>query len=172
MSLTLITPDSDTSEVDQPPGTDSADAHTWNPLPATWRSPCRSPREPTPILIADDAAVGHDVPSASSKNYHRLVASAATVLLEILQGRRPVTQAARLCTDQASASLISHVVRFPWAKARLAAVRESSSTEDAVEAAMRLAISGHYLSAVLRLEATDGRWLCTQFDVLYPGWVR
>lgn len=180
MTDTPITPLVELSAVDEPAFDDFLDAHTWNPLPATWRSPCRSPREMVAVVIADnghavtydDSATSMRDESSTSTDHHRLAVSAATVLVEILQGRRPLTQAARLCSEPASTALADHFARLPWAKARLAGVRESSPREGTVEAAVRLAMSGRYLAAALCLEASEGRWLCTQFDILYPGWAR
>ncbi len=114
--------------------------------------------------MATSAAVAAGSPEQGDEV--RLTGSLATVVLEVLQGRRPVRQLAQ-CVDPEAASVVqSWSSTTCWTGARLVSARASRVGRATVEGCVRVDLGGRSLMLILRLEASGGRWRCVRLELL------
>ncbi len=142
---------------------------TWLPDP---RPPARllvEPREtippaqpPLPLESDDDPQ--YTVESGMPAATEQAVIGMVQVVIEALQGRRPVMQLARWVAPDVLAT-IGHLHRAcPHTVVKFRSARLQQATAGAVEAAVHLLVAGNSRAAALRLVQYEGRWLCTRFE--------
>lgn len=141
----------------------------WQP-DLTWRrAACRPPaapgQDPLPELAAEPswAAASAQDPRAGA-----IAGALGRVVLEVLSGRRPVSQLERVFARAPLATVRHHAGQAWWTRAGLAGVRVCKPCEDALEASLRFATHDRSVAAALRLDQVNQRWICTWFGVLAP----
>ncbi|RIQ16371.1 Rv3235 family protein [Jiangella rhizosphaerae] len=101
----------------------------------------------------------------------RWTARLARSALECLHGRRPVQQLVRWTAEPVYRDLTRRAVAQEAASAerpRIRALRVCRVTPSVAEASVVVQLGPTTRAVVLRLEADDGRWLCTAFDLVEP----
>lgn len=91
-----------------------------------------------------------------------------SAVLETMLGRRALHQLRPHLSIGAFHQLTEYVDAARFRRSQLGSVRTQMPTGRAVEASARLASPGRWLSCVLRLDAVDQAWRCTELAVLEP----
>lgn len=86
-------------------------------------------------------------------------------IIEILGGRRPMLQIARN-THRHTFNDISSKVGVFRELPRIKRIHRSAPIEGVLEITVLLSFPKRVRAMVLRLEGVDGRWLCTEFELL------
>lgn len=142
---------------------------TWLPDP---RPPARlliEPVDPIPAAQPPLPLESYDEPSYTIEpgmpaGVEHDVIGMVQVVIEALQGRRPVSQLARWVAPDVIAT-IGHLHRAgPSGAVRFRSARLQQSRAGTIEAAVHLLVSGRSRAAALRLVRHDDRWLCTRFE--------
>jgi hypothetical protein len=127
---------------------------------------------PLPVERDDDLVLPHaDAPLPDPERWAAMIGQA---VVEILAGRRPPTQVVRWLDSQvyervrrsADALKAKEGVRRAGAPVRVRRVRLGPPAEGRVEAVVVVDDAVRCRALALRLEALDGRWLCTALDVV------
>jgi hypothetical protein len=136
---------------------------------------------PTPLIsppascLASPAAAGADEPHADDPN--RWSATFAQALAETLTGTRPVAQLAAWTTRPVYALLERRAMlavaatagarsaRREATHARLGRLHVCRPNPTAVETTVALHCTGRARALAFRLEARDGRWVCTALEL-------
>lgn len=119
-----------------------------------------------PAAVSTDsvaAAPGHDVPAAA----RQLAQQVGTVLVEVLQGRRPVGHLETVADADVYAT-IEHLARGgDGSTLRLRSVHAQVPSSGVVEAALSLADDRTRTTraAALRLEHRGKRWICQALEI-------
>lgn len=148
-------------------------AHRWQAsslalLPATQPPLDLWPAaEPVVLVPADDVAE-HTVPGLPDAQTWSV--ALATRLMEVMTGRRPVTQLSRWLTEDVLTGLAKHLPALrmpigPRTPVRLQSVRLQYPRTGAVEVSVHARLGRGSLACAFRLEAQPTRWLCTALDL-------
>jgi hypothetical protein len=148
------------------PPYDSDHSGTWlprqvrqDPLPLAFDSPGGLPAVPDAALPApDDPAVG---------NPERWAARFAQALVETLAGIRSPAQLAAWTTRPVH-GLVERRARLAipgGPRPRLGRVHLCLPTSEVVEAGLAMHAAGRARALAFRLEARDGRWVCTELEL-------
>lgn len=142
---------------------------TWLPDP---RPPARllieppetipTTQPPLPLERDDDPEylVERDIPPGDGQAVIGLI----QVVIEALQGRRPLTQLARWVAPDV-VDTIGHLSRArPLTPVLFHSARLQQTRTGTIEAAIHLRIAGRSRAAAMRLVSYEGRWLCTRFE--------
>lgn len=97
----------------------------------------------------------------------QLVASFGTLLLEVLQGRRPAGQLTGSLTESALAVVAAWARQPIWRGSVVGSVRACVVNSTTVEGCLRLDLGDRSLMLTLRLEHRRGRWVVTDFAPLH-----
>jgi hypothetical protein len=138
--------------------------------------PDRDPPAPDPGL-ADDDAWGDDPPSRTDPvelpDPRRWAAMIAQAVVEILAGRRPAVQVVRWLETPVYERVRRSALaaggpgpRRQGTPVRVRRVRVSTTLDGAVEAVAVVDDGVRCRALALRLEALDGRWLCSALEML------
>ncbi|MFM8502216.1 MAG: Rv3235 family protein [Actinomycetota bacterium] len=90
-------------------------------------------------------------------------------VVEILAGRRPVTQIARNTHRFIYNNLAKQVgthSKFPKAAPKLRRIHRSEPIEGVIELTATISIGLRVRAIAARFEGVDRRWICTEFDLL------
>ncbi|WP_053205509.1 Rv3235 family protein [Jiangella muralis] len=101
----------------------------------------------------------------------RWTARLAQSALECLHGRRPLQQLVRWTAEPVYRDLSRRAVaqdEAPAVRPRIRALRVCRVTPGVAEASVVVQIGAVARAVAVRLEADDGRWLCTAFDIAEP----
>lgn len=102
----------------------------------------------------------------------RWTARLARSALECLHGRRPLQQLVRWTAEPVYRDLARRAIaqdEAPAERPRIRALRVCRVTPTVAEASVVVQWGGAARAVAVRLEADDGRWLCTAFDLVEPG---
>lgn len=102
----------------------------------------------------------------------RWIARLAQSALECLHGRRPVQQLVRWTAEPVYRDLSRRAAAqedAPAVRPRIRSLRVCRVTGSVAEASVVVQLGRAARAVVVRLEADDGRWLCTAFEVVEPG---
>ena len=83
-------------------------------------------------------------------------------------GRRALHQLRPHLTPQAFEALATHRDSGAFRRIRIGSLTSQMPADDAVEASVRIGIDGRWITCVLRLDAVQRAWRCTEFMVLTP----
>lgn len=153
-------------DADEPAAADSL----WLRYPGPEPPPVRSPASgsatamrvrPAPATAADELP-----------DPRRWTARLARSALECLHGRRPLQQLVRWTAEPVYRDLARRAIaqdEAPAVRPRIRALRVCRVTPTVAEASVVVQWGGAARAVAVRLEADDGRWLCTAFDLVEPG---
>ncbi|WP_370246273.1 Rv3235 family protein [Jiangella sp. DSM 45060] len=102
----------------------------------------------------------------------RWTARLAQSALECLHGRRPLQQLVRWTAESVYRDLSRRAVALeeaPAVRPRIRALRVCRVTPGVAEASVVAQVGEVARAVAVRLEADDGRWLCTAFDIAEPS---
>ncbi|TDD73044.1 hypothetical protein E1262_00715 [Jiangella aurantiaca] len=102
----------------------------------------------------------------------RWTARLARSALECLHGRRPVQQLVRWTAEPVYRELTRRAgapEAAPAERPRIRALRVCRVTASVAEASVVVQLGRATRAVAVRLEADDGRWLCTAFDLVEPN---
>ncbi|WP_157987437.1 Rv3235 family protein [Jiangella endophytica] len=102
----------------------------------------------------------------------RWTARLAQSALECLHGRRPVQQLVRWTAEPVYRELNRQAVAqddAPTVRPRIRSLRVCRVSASVAEASVVVQLGPVVRAVAVRLEADDGRWLCTAFEVVDPG---
>lgn len=102
----------------------------------------------------------------------RWIARLAQSALECLHGRRSLQQLIRWTDEPTYRALARRAVEqeaTPAERPRIRAMRVCRVTDAVAEASVVVQLGAAVRAVAVRLEADDGRWLCTAFDIVDPG---
>ncbi len=125
---------------------------------------------PTRAATAGQAAPG--TRDEALPDPRRWTARLARSALECLHGRRPLQQLVRWTAEPVYRDLARRAIaqdEAPAVRPRIRALRVCRVTPTVAEASVVVQWGGAARAVAVRLEADDGRWLCTAFDLVEPG---
>lgn len=94
--------------------------------------------------------------------------SLITAVVEAMMGRRALHQLRPHLGVEAFHQLVAYADSSRFRRIQLGRVRTQMPTRLAVEACVRLAWASRWISCVIRLDAVQSSWRCTQLTVLEP----
>ena len=92
-----------------------------------------------------------------------------TAVIETMMGRRPLHQLRPHLAVPAFRQLVGYVDDGGFRTARMGGLRTQMPTIRSVEASVRLATSARWLTCVIRLDAPERLWRCSDLYVLFPN---
>ena len=122
---------------------------------------------PAPAVPAPRAADADGLPDP-----RRWIARLAQSALECLHGRRSLQQLIRWTDEPVYRALARRTVEqegAPAERPRIRSLRVCRVTGTVAEASVVVQLGAAVRAVAVRLEADDGRWLCTAFDIVEPG---
>ncbi|TDC46778.1 hypothetical protein E1212_26040 [Jiangella ureilytica] len=120
-------------------------------------------------------ATGPAVPPHSGDGLpepRRWIARLAQSALECLHGRRSLQQLTRWTDEPVYRALARRAAEqegTPGERPRIRALRVCRVTATVAEASVVVQLGRATRAVAVRLQADDGRWLCTAFDIVDPG---
>jgi hypothetical protein len=127
-----------------------------------WRSRRASP----PLRVLPPAPPGPTW-GEPPEMHHRL-ARLVAMLLEVLDGSRPVAQLKMLTTEDVRAAAIAHAQAATSVRYRLRRLHSCRPTERAIEltAIAATGVSDRDLAVAVRLDRRTDGWVCTALEVV------
>lgn len=164
-------------------GSGTAGARSSTTPPVVAPEPAGAPQHagvtaPAGDTAGDVAGAAGDGPGVRDlPDPRRWTARLAQSALECLHGRRPVQQLIRWTAEPVYRDLSRTVAAqeeapVPAARPRIRSLRVCRVTASVAEASVVVQVGPAVRAVAVRLEADDGRWLCTAFEVVEPGPVR
>lgn len=136
--------------------------------PATTPPPAATAAQaPTTAAVVPAVSAGDGLPDP-----RRWIARLAQSALECLHGRRSVQQLVRWTDEpvyRALARRAGEQEATPAERPRIRSLRVCRVSARVAEASVVVQLGEATRAVTVRLEADDGRWLCTAFDLVEPG---
>lgn len=121
------------------------------------------------MIPARSAAIAAPILNLTQQPAPPQALSLITAVMEAMMGRRPLHQLRPHLGLDAFTRLAGYVDGGRFRRMRLGRVRAQMPTGRAVEASVRLACASRWVSCVIRLDAGQRAWKCTELFVLEPG---
>lgn len=93
-------------------------------------------------------------------------------VVETMMGRRALHQLRPYLTQAAFTALVRHTDSGRFRRTEMGTCRTQMPTTAAVEASVELRCGARWITCVLRLDAAQFYWRCTEFTVLAPAALR
>jgi hypothetical protein len=150
-------------------------------VPAAFDDIPRTPLEPLSVsadslrIALDDHAVTafaarRPTSAARLPDPRRWAARLATAIAETLNGLRPLQQLLRWTDDRVYDELAGMLARRPHAVPAptplLRSIQVCLPTDGVAEACAVIQFGARCRAVALRLEGLDGKWLCTEFELI------
>lgn len=164
-----------TAAARQGSGTRAKTAAAAGPGPATRAAaaPTAAAAGPGPAARAGKTPTTRTTTAADElPDPRRWTARLAQSALECLHGRRPLQQLVRWTAESVYRDLSRRAVALeeaPAVRPRIRALRVCRVTPGVAEASVVVQVGEVARAVAVRLEADDGRWLCTAFDIAEPS---
>jgi hypothetical protein len=136
-------------------------------LPVAERDTC-TPDTTVPHRRPSPSVESLGAPDASTGDTE-LVAAIGRALLEVLTGRRPVTQLSRWIAPESLDRLAAAIRVGRWTRVRLRSSRASRTGENGLLGRCCFECDGRPMVGSMRVEVRGRRWRCTHFTLLLPG---
>lgn len=90
-------------------------------------------------------------------------------LMEAMAGRRPLHQLRPRLDERSFHRLVAYVGAGAFRGARVGSIWTQMPTAESVEASARLWCASRWLTCAIRLDGSEGGWVCTELFVLAPA---